>query len=164
MKEKNHRPQLASLMLKAHENTLDLIPDLTAVSAFPRNRLHQPSWNFLVNTIEVICGPSSSHPMERRGNLQDKSSSPQRCPSPHIILFLATLPVAYPSPSKNRPFFTTLWGVLVVATWVSADSWITPIRTSNVLIWILPFNKHITVRQCLQPILLCWELRTLLMP
>lgn len=109
-------------LLKAHENTLDLIPDLTAVSASPRNHLHQPFWNFLVNFSEVICGPSSSHPMGRRGKLQDKNSSPQSCPSPRIIFSFANCSLVQPSPYKYRPFFTTLWGTLVDAAWVSADS------------------------------------------
>ena len=56
VKEKNHRPKMVSLVLMPIITNLDLIPNLTAVSAFLRNVILISQFRIsLVRTNEVIC-------------------------------------------------------------------------------------------------------------
>lgn len=56
---------MESLVLSPTSANKDLIPNLTAVSASPRNvTLNQSIWNYLVSTSKVICFTHPHLPQE----------------------------------------------------------------------------------------------------
>lgn len=53
---KRNRPKMESLVLSSTSANQNLIPDLTIVSASPRNVMfNQSIWNFMLNTRELIA-------------------------------------------------------------------------------------------------------------
>lgn len=147
---------MASLVLKPVIPNLHRIPDLTAVSNFPRNIiLINPSGMFPVSTNEVICHVGAFHPSPHPAeeaicsikSLPFPSPSPQkRCPGLETIfaLLLLTAPSSHLLPMKTSHSVRPSPSVLPVARW-SATRFIShsmkPIRPSNSPAWI-PFLTH----------------------
>ena len=95
-REKDNRPEMESLVLSPISPNQDLIPELTAVSAFPRNvKFNQSTQNFLPSTGEVIC-------------LTDLLPSQGEVTLPQTIYSFNFLFLPF-SAFKTLSFCTTLW-------------------------------------------------------
>lgn len=65
-REKDNRPNMESLVLSPISANQDLIPELSTVSASPRNvKFNQSTRNFLTSTSEAICLTDPCLPKEK---------------------------------------------------------------------------------------------------
>lgn len=152
--------QVASLLLKPMIPNLKSKPRFNtwpncSFDLYQECNLHQPVWNFLVSTNEVIghTDPLDSPPTPapgRRSYLHDKNPycpfpGKRKCPGLKRILSILLLIISCPHSSSLRklPFRTTPQSTLPVTRWDATwfkNHWINWIRPSSLLRLILFFN------------------------
>ena len=119
----------------------DLISNLIVVPTSLRNvTFNQSIWNYLVNTGEVICLIDPFCPPQK-GDLAWNNS-----------LFTTNFLFSSPSAYKSLSFCTAPRSYFLFARWDTArfmNHWIKPIRSLNLLSWILFFNSSV-LQGCLE--------------
>ena len=128
---------MESLVLSPASANQDLIPNLIAVSASPRNvTSNQSIWNYSVCTGEVI------HSVEYFCHSEDVTL-------PKTIHSLLETSLSHPFlPMKNLLFWTAVLSSFQLARWDAAwlmNHWIKPIRSLSLFSWILFLRDSVAV-------------------